>query len=117
MYVTIVEDDPGVCDSLQFLLQAMGFLVRTFADAESFLEYGAPEPGDVVIVDLGLPGLSGAEAIRWLQSLDAPPRVICISGQAQKIIDENLRDISLPCVLRKPLNGDKLMSLLSRATH
>lgn len=112
MYVSIVEDDPGVCESLEFLLQALGYRVRTFPDAESFLDGGPPDAADTVIVDLGLPGLSGATAVRWLSRLGAPPRVICISGQSQKVIDETLRGLEVGCVLRKPLDGTKLMAIL-----
>ncbi|MEJ1156944.1 response regulator [Prosthecomicrobium sp. N25] len=112
MAVSIVEDDPGVADSLQFLLQAMGHDVSVYPDAETFMAATRPREDDVVIVDLGLPGRSGAEAIRWLLEFDQPPRVICISGQAQKIIDESLRGLSSMQVLRKPLSGDRIASMI-----
>jgi FixJ family two-component response regulator len=110
--VSIVEDDPGVSDSLQFLLQAVGHEVRTFRDAESFMAGQIPGGDEIVIVDLGLPGKSGADAIRWLLAAEQPPRVICISGQAQKMIDESLRGLRATQVLRKPLSGDKIVSLI-----
>lgn len=112
MVIYIVEDDPGVSDALQFLLQAMGYAVTVFDDAESFLTFAEPGADDVVIMDLGLPGIGGAEAIRILLELVTPPRLICISGMPQKSIDDSLRGLPVPCVLRKPLSGEKIVSLL-----
>ncbi len=110
--VHILEDDPGVADSLRFLLQALGHDVVLHPDAESFFEGAPPAADDVVIVDLGLPGIGGAQVIRWLDRLSPRPRVIAITGQAQKVIEDELRDLPLVRLLRKPLSGDTLVALL-----
>ena len=110
--VHILEDDPGVSDSLRFLLQALGHDVVLHPDAESFFEGPPPSAEDVVIVDLGLPGIGGAQVIRWLDRLAPRPRVIAITGQAQKVIEDELRDLPLVRLLRKPLSGDMLVALL-----
>ena len=110
--VHIVEDDPGVSDSLRFLLQALGHDVVSHPDAESFFECSPPGGNDVVIVDLGLPGIGGAHIIRWLQQLTTRPRIIAITGQAQKVIEDELRDLPMVQLLRKPLSGDLLVAIL-----
>jgi len=110
--VHILEDDPGVSDSLRFLLQALGHDVVLHPDAESLFEGPPPSADDVVIVDLGLPGIGGAQVIRWLDRLAPRPRVIAITGQAQKVIEEELRDLPLVRLLRKPLSGETLVALL-----
>lgn len=110
--VHIVEDDPGVSDSLRFLLQALGHDVVSHPDAESFFEGAPPTGRDVVIVDLGLPGIAGSQVIRWLSKLAPRPRIIAISGQAQKVIEDEMRDLPATAVLRKPLSGESLVALL-----
>lgn len=110
--VHIVEDDPGVSDSLRFLLQALGHDVVSHPDAESFFECLPPGARDVVIVDLGLPGIGGAQVIRWLESMATRPRIIAISGQPQKVIEDELRDLPPVELLRKPLSGDRLVAVL-----
>lgn len=110
--IYIVEDDPGVSDSLRSVLQAFGHTVGVCSDAETLIRKGPPEPTDTVIVDLGLPGVGGAALMRWLMELAGPPRVICISGQAQKAIEEALRGIPFDTVLRKPLSADRIVELL-----
>lgn len=110
--VHIVEDDPGVSDSLRFLLLALGHDVVSHLDAESFFECSPPTERDVVIVDLGLPGIGGAHVIRWLQQLTQRPRIIAISGQTQKVIEDELRGLPVVQLLRKPLSGTALVGIL-----
>ncbi len=74
MAVHILEDDPGVSDSLQTFLQGMGHDAFVYPDAETFFGHEPPGSEDTIIVDLLLPGIPGARVIRWLLTLkDRPP--------------------------------------------
>ncbi|WP_228259591.1 response regulator [Siculibacillus lacustris] len=108
----VLEDDPGVADSLRFVLQAHGLDVVLHPDAESFFEASPPGAADAVIVDLGLPGIGGAQVIRWLARLSPMPRIVAITGQTQKAIDGELRDLPPVQLLRKPLSAEALTALL-----
>lgn len=112
MRIHIVEDDYGVRDALIELVSALGFAARAYADGESFLRAGPPAPSDIVFVDLGLPGLSGGDVIRWLSSQARAPRVIAISGKSRADIDAMLRDLPSTPLLRKPLEADAIAAYL-----
>ena len=112
MAVHILEDDPGVSDSLLTFLRGMGHDVVTYPDAESFFEAEPPSHDDTIIVDLLLPGISGARVIRWLQGLREPPRVIAITGQPQKAIEKQLRGLGNVQLLRKPLSSQTIASIV-----
>jgi FixJ family two-component response regulator len=112
MTVHIIEDDPGVGDSLAMLLGQIGHSARVYPDAESFFEAPPPASGDTVIVDLGLPGLSGVQLIRWINGLKLPPKVIAITGQSNRNIMEMLGDEQPAVLLRKPLTEELLVSHL-----
>ena len=111
--VHILEDDPGVSDSLRFLLQALGHDVVLHPDAESFFEGPSAvrrRRGDRRSRSAGHRRSSGHPLAR---PVDAPAaRVIAITGQAQKVIEDELRDLPLVRLLRKPLSGDVLVALL-----
>jgi len=102
--VHIIEDDFAVCDALSLFLQEMGYLVFTYDDAEAFFSGGPPAKDDIVIVDLGLPGLQGRSVINWLQGMAKTPRIIAISGKPKNILEESIRGISDIVILRKPLS-------------
>lgn len=110
--IHILEDDPGVSDSLLMFLKGMGYDAFAYPDAESFLELSPPGPDDTIIVDLLLPGISGARVIRWLQDLKTPPRVIAITGQPQSAIEKQTTGLRNVQVLRKPLNAETIASIV-----
>lgn len=112
MTIHIVEDDPGVSDSLVLLLRSLGHQAVAYADAETFFRQEPPSAADTIMIDLMLPGISGAKVIRWLQRLASPPRIIAISGQPQSAIEAQLRGMAMPRLLRKPLTEETITHVL-----
>jgi FixJ family two-component response regulator len=111
--VHILEDDPGVSDSLQTFLQGMGHDAFVYPDAETFFGHEPPGSEDTIIVDLLLPGIPGARVIRWLLTLKDPPTVIAISGQAQSVIDRQLSGLAGTLkILRKPLTSKTIANMV-----
>ncbi len=113
MKIHIVEDDPGVNEALRMLLQTHGHTVVSHGSALEMFAAPLPSKDDLVIVDLALPDIDGVNIIRWINNLALAPRVIAISGQSQRLIDRALAGLSPMKVLRKPLNGDVLVSCLN----
>ncbi|MCJ8142818.1 response regulator [Ancylobacter sp. A5.8] len=112
MRVHVVEDDDGVSDSLNLILGNLGHEVVMHRDAESLFRGVPPAGSDAVIVDLSLPGISGAQAVRWLLGLASPPRVVVISGQSQSAIDHQMRGLHPAWLVRKPLDVETLTRAL-----
>ena len=112
MTVHIVEDDHGVRDALSELCRSVGRKVRLYADGEEFCRDPVLAATDVVLIDLGLPGMHGTEVIRRIATFAVQPKVIVISGLPLGEISHALRDFVDVHVMRKPLAGDLLISLL-----
>lgn len=112
MAVHIVEDDPGVSDALRMLLHNLGHQTQVWLDGESFVSEAAPDESDIVIIDLLLPGISGAAVIRWLRTRDVTPRIIAMTGQPYGRIEQEVRGLQLPALVRKPLNEQAIVPLL-----
>ncbi len=68
MRLLIVEDEKNLREQLVIKFQQLGYVVDEATDGIEGRYYGAQYPVDVVIVDLGLPKLSGIELIRQLRS-------------------------------------------------
>lgn len=113
MRIHVVEDDAGVSDSLSLTLAALGHDVVAHRTAEALFAAPPPRGDDTVIVDLSLPGIQGAQVVRWLAELAAPPRIVVISGQSQGAIDHQLRGFPPLVLLRKPLDLATLNSLVA----
>ena len=80
--VYIVDDDVDTRESLQTLFEAAGFSVRTHGNAADFLGSFTHEGPSCLVVDLRLPGMSGAELIQALAELKARIPVLLLTGYA-----------------------------------
>ncbi|MEM1286979.1 MAG: response regulator [Pseudomonadota bacterium] len=108
MTVIIIEDDAAVCDAIRTFVTQLGHDAIAFEDAESFFAQDIPSGDDMVIVDIGLPGIDGVQVIRWLEALAEPPRILAITGQSQTVIRDFLSGSPTMDVLRKPLSASEL---------
>src|SRR5471032_1499378 len=65
--VSVVDDDESVRESLPDLLKEFGFAARSFSSAEEFLASEFVGQTDCLILDVGMPGMSGPELQRELK--------------------------------------------------
>jgi len=85
--VLAVDDEPQILRAVRTSLAARGHEVMTAPNGETALEMMAKDPAEVVVLDLGLPGIDGVEVIRRLRAWsDAPVIVLSVrDGQDDKI--------------------------------
>jgi DNA-binding response OmpR family regulator len=82
--ILVVDDEPDVVEviELTFSLQWSGSEVIAAADGESALKLFQAEPPDVVILDVGLPGMNGFEVCRRLRAIsDVPILMLTVRGE------------------------------------
>ena len=118
--IAIVEDDASFRRALERLLCASGFEAHTFASAEEFLESAVPESHGCLILDIGLPGMSGFELFDHLTASGQPRPAIFITAQDRDSVRQQASRIPNSVYLRKPVVGAVLLeavrSLLSRSS-
>lgn len=91
--VAIVEDDTDIRESLALLINGTpGFnCISTYRDCETALDGIVDDPPDVVLMDLGLPGMSGIEGIRLLkEQLDEISLLVLTVHDESKLVFEAL---------------------------
>jgi two-component system cell cycle sensor histidine kinase/response regulator CckA len=115
--VLLVEDEPAVADGVIAVLQEAGIEVRAIergADAADAAESFRP---DAVILDLGLPDISGMDVYGSLRSIAPYLPIIFCSGHADQAELEQRIDSSSVVFLRKPYDLDTLLGALQRAVE
>lgn len=80
MRILIVEDDPILCDGLSRSLRNSGYAVDTVQDGKLADDLLSVHAFDLVILDLGLPGLHGLEVLQRLRRRPASAPVLILSA-------------------------------------
>jgi CheY-like chemotaxis protein len=63
--ILCVEDEPGMCDLIRLILEAAGYAFLSAEDGAEGLEAMREEHPDLVLLDLMLPKMDGAEVLLW----------------------------------------------------
>lgn len=113
--VYIVDDDASVCDALGSLMRAVGWQVRTFASAASFLDYVRPDLPACIVLDVRMPGASGLDLQRELAGQgDAPPIIFMSSYGDVPMTVQAMRAGAFE-FLPKPFREEELLAAIEGA--
>lgn len=113
--VYIVDDDSAVRHSLEWLLSSNDFVIQTFSSADDFLAALNPARPGCLVVDVRMPGMSGLELQRELNSRQVDLPVIVITGHSDRQMAQRARDAGALDFLEKPLDDERLIELIERA--
>ena len=78
--ILIVDDDPGICETLQSFLAGRGYEVDTTGSGHGALEAFKRKGYDVILLDLNLPGMDGSEVLKKIMLIDQEQVVIIMTG-------------------------------------
>ena len=78
--IIVVDDDPGIRESLHGLLRSVGLQVKALASVPEFLKEGRPEGPSCLVLDVRLPGRSGLDFQRDLSAANVHLPIIFITG-------------------------------------
>jgi two-component system CheB/CheR fusion protein len=115
--VLLIEDNLDACDMLQVALSLNGHEVRIAHEGTRGLELAAEFDPDIVICDIGLPGMDGYQVARAFRSRQALQEMflVALSGYAQPEDLQRARDAGFNRHLAKPTSLESLERLLSEA--
>ena len=112
--VLAVDDEPPMLRALGINLRARGYEVDLAPTGESALDLAARHLPDAVILDLGLPGISGLDVIRGLRGWTDTPIIILSAREAQADKVAAL-DAGADDYVTKPFGMDELLARLRAA--
>jgi two-component system, LuxR family, response regulator FixJ len=113
--VYVIDDDPAMRDSLDFLLGAAGFSVRLFDSAQRFLDELASLEAGCVLTDVRMPGIDGMELLRQLNSGVRKLPVIVMTGHGDVPLAVEAMKLGALDFLEKPFEDDRLIGMIETA--
>jgi signal transduction histidine kinase/CheY-like chemotaxis protein len=112
--VLIVEDNADFAGSLATLLERDGHRVEVVSDGRQALERVAVDGPEVVLLDIGLPGMDGFELARRIRDRERPgPLIVAISGYGHEDDQRRASEAGIDHYLVKPFWHDRLRALLA----
>jgi CheY-like chemotaxis protein len=116
LHVLVVEDHPETAQATATLLRLSGHEVEVAPDGETGVAMARDHPPDVVLLDLGLPGMNGWEVAREVREQPAAKRpfLVAVSGYACEEDHRRSAEAGIDLHLAKPVDPDWLTQLLSR---
>lgn len=119
--ILIVEDEPGIADTLQYALRTEGFDPAWVATGEDALVQLRAQPPSLVILDVGLPDSNGFEVFKRLREINAEVPVIFLTARSDEIDRVVGLELGADDYVPKPFSPRELVarvrSILRRAAR
>jgi len=110
--VLAVDDEPEVLDLLRAMLGSAGHTAITAASGREALDLFHREPIDLVITDLGMPGMTGLGLAAAIKA-ERPVPVVMLTGWANELESESAPGVDV--VVAKPFTRERLLTAMARA--
>jgi len=114
--ILVADDDPQILRALRITLSARGYEVLTAHDGTAALSTAIAEHPDVVVLDLGMPGLTGIEVIQALRGWTTIP-ILVVSGRSESWDKVEALDAGADDYVTKPFAADELLARLRALTR
>jgi len=115
--ILLIDDDPGVRDSMERTLRAAGYGVQSAASGEEGFELARGGAFDVILSDMRMPGISGLDILRQLRDMRVDSAFIIMTGFGT--VDTAVEAMKLGAVdfVQKPFFRDELLMRVRSATE
>jgi two-component system KDP operon response regulator KdpE len=114
--VLVVDDDPAIQRTLAIGLRARGYDVLPARDGRTAVQACSEDDPDVVLLDLGLPDLSGVEVLRTVRASSQVP-VIVLSARHGSDDKVEALDVGADDYVTKPFGMDELLARVRSAVR
>ncbi len=107
--ILVVDDEPAMVGVIGAILGEAGHRIIAAYDGYEALRRFRDERPNLVLLDLAMPGLDGAEVCRTIRDESDTP-IIVVSGESDLQVTVNLLDAGADDYIRKPFRGDELLA-------
>jgi DNA-binding response OmpR family regulator len=109
-HILLVDDDTLLRRSVTFSLERAGYRVTTAASAEDGLALADRDPPDLVLLDIGLPGMDGLDALRRFRERKNAPPIIFLTARRRELEQVLGLELGADDYITKPFDKDVLLA-------
>jgi CheY-like chemotaxis protein len=112
--ILIVDDEQDLRETLGDLLSAAGYLVTTADSGANALAAARTDRFDLLLTDLRMPGMDGADTLTAIKQIDPEIRVVVVTGYSSEEVAADCHRRGADEVVPKPFEFDALLHLVER---
>ena len=113
--ILVVDDEPPIRRLLRTALTAQNYRVDEAADGESALEFLRRDKADLIVLDLGLPGMDGLEVVRQLRAAGSVIPIVILSSRDDEAGKVAALDLGADDYVSKPFGVEELSARIRAA--
>jgi CheY-like chemotaxis protein len=113
--VLIVDDSPGICQTMSMILRKKGFSVSCAPEGPKAIDLLRDSPFDFILLDIRLPGMDGVEVQRRIRSLRPASKVAMMTAYADDQKVKEAKEDGARTVFYKPLDMDTVIKFLQNS--
>ena len=115
LFVSVVDDDESLRESLPDLIGEFGFSARAFSSAEQFLSSESVDHTDCLVLDVAMPGMTGLDLQQELKGRGKRIPTIFISAHKDELIRQRALQRGAVAFLCKPFSDTELHDAIKKA--
>ncbi len=115
--IMIIDDDPAIKLAFEKVLTREDFLISTSSNSERLLDIIDTKKPRVVILDMKMPGYSGAELLRKIKKQNRRLPVIIMTAYTNMFTENDAKMLGADAYLKKPFEINTMLSQLRNLTR
>jgi len=113
--VLVIDDDAGIRRVVAITLEDAGYTVMTAPDGETGIRLCQEESPQIIVTDIGMPGIDGLEVLRRIKEMDPDKEVIVATAFSDIALAIKAMQLDASGFVTKPVSNDALAIALKRA--
>jgi two-component system, LuxR family, response regulator FixJ len=113
--IYVIDDDPGMRESLHFLLEARGFAVEAYESARDFLAADGASKVGCLVIDVRMPDMTGLQLQECLAKQNSRLSIVLITGYADVAMAVGAMKAGAVDFIEKPFSDEALLDSIGRA--
>jgi CheY-like chemotaxis protein len=112
MTILVIDDDERVRTLLRNILLFGGYRVIEASDGEAGMSYLEEGGFDMVLTDLGMPGMNGWEVTKWIKTRIPRIPVALITGWGTNLDEKKIKESGVDCIIGKPFQVSEILEMV-----
>lgn len=115
--VIVIDDDPGIKLAFEKVLNQEDFIIGTSSHSEQLIDVISTKKPRAIILDMKMPGYSGADLLRKIKKLNRKLPVIIMTAYTNMFTEKDAKMLGADAYLKKPFEINAMLSQLRKLTQ